>query len=165
LSAKDPFLWRVRWTNRDSGEIVSDGRLFHVFDAKRIGDSIIHLVEMPIDYSILYGAKVKAKVDGVRQKHTQRNHTATHLLHKALRTVLGEHVVQKGSLVAPDRLRFDFSHYKQLTEDELKQIEKLVNEQILLNRKVKWKSCTRRSKISRRDGPLRRKIWRHCPHG
>ena len=124
----------------DTGQLIVDGRLFKVLDTKRVGEHAIHKLEMHVDFDLPMGKRVIAKVDGVRQKHTQRNHTATHLLHKALRTVLGDHVQQKGSLVDPDHLRFDFSHYKQLSEEELKEIERLVNEQILLNRKVKWEN-------------------------
>jgi alanyl-tRNA synthetase len=124
----------------DSGQLIVDGRLFRVLDTKRVGEHAIHKLEMHVDFDLPIGKRATAKVDGVRQKHIQRNHTATHLLHKALRTVLGDHVQQKGSLVDPDHLRFDFSHYKQLSEEELKEIDRLVNEQILLNRKVKWES-------------------------
>ncbi|TFH65540.1 MAG: alanine--tRNA ligase, partial [Candidatus Zixiibacteriota bacterium] len=123
----------------DTGEIIVDGRQYQVLDTKRVGESIVHLLRTHVDYDLPDGKTVTAKVKGVRQKHTQRNHTATHLLHAALRTVLGTHVQQKGSLVSPDHLRFDFSHYKQVSEEELKEIEHLVNEQILFNRKVTWK--------------------------
>jgi alanyl-tRNA synthetase len=126
----------------DTGEIIVDGRKFQVLDTKRIGESIVHLLRAHVDFDLPDGKAVTAKVKGERQKHTQRNHTATHLLHKALRTVLGEHVQQKGSLVDPEHLRFDFSHYKQLSDEELKEIERLVNEQILLNRKVAWKEMS-----------------------
>ncbi len=134
----------------DTGNVIIDGMEFHVQDTKKQDDATVHLLtvptvalkmapmDTPIEDVPSIGAQVKAIVNGVRQKRTQRNHTATHLLHKALRTVLGDHVQQKGSLVDPDHLRFDFSHYKQLAEEEVKEIERLVNEHILLNHRVKW---------------------------
>ena len=79
------------------------------------------------------GDKVKLTVDVERRDAIRRNHSATHLLHWALRTVLGEHVAQKGSLVAPDRLRFDFSHFAPLTADERQKVEDLVNARVLRN--------------------------------
>ena len=82
------------------------------------------------------GASLVAEVDALHRDPTRRNHTATHLLHAALRTVLGEHVTQKGSLVGPNRLRFDFSHHKPMTQDELRRVEDLVNEQVLANTEV-----------------------------
>ena len=123
----------------DTGTLTLNGNKLAVVDTQKTGDYFVHVVE-PATLSVekVIGAEVIAHVDGTRQKHIQRNHTATHLLHKALRTVLGEHVQQKGSLVAPDRLRFDFSHFKALSEDEIKEIERQVNEEILNNRKVKW---------------------------
>ncbi len=120
----------------DEGRLIHENRSFRVEGTHRIGDTVIHLVSDFVD--IMKEVDVIAEVDGVRQKHIQRNHTATHLLHKALRTVLGEHVQQKGSLVAPDRLRFDFAHFKAMSEEEIREVERIVNEQILLNRRVKW---------------------------
>ncbi len=112
-----------------------------ITDTVKSGDKIVHIGRAlkgdPQKY-IFRRSELIARVDGTRQKHIQRNHTATHLLHKALRSTLGEHVQQKGSLVAPDRLRFDFSHFKALSEDEIKEIERQVNAEILNNRKVKW---------------------------
>jgi len=83
--------------------------------------------------SISVGDRVEARVDAGRRAAIVLNHSATHLMHAALRQVLGEHVQQKGSLVAPDRLRFDFSHYEPMTPEQLAEIEDLVNEQIRRN--------------------------------
>jgi alanyl-tRNA synthetase len=85
---------------------------------------------------IAVGDKLIAVVDRPARGSTMRNHTATHLLHAALRQVLGTHVKQAGSVVEPGRLRFDFSHYSAMTEDELSEVERLVNEQILMNTEV-----------------------------
>src|SRR5262249_7033510 len=82
------------------------------------------------------GSTVRAEVDVPMRDRTRRNHTATHLLHAALRQRLGTHVHQKGSLVAPDRLRFDFTHDDKLTDDDRRVIERVVNEQIYRNSTV-----------------------------
>ena len=78
-----------------------------------------------------------ARIDAARREAIRRNHTATHLLHSALREVLGTHVKQQGSLVAPDRLRFDFSHYQPVTREELDQVEALANARVLANESVR----------------------------
>lgn len=85
---------------------------------------------------IKIGDSVTATIDAVARNATRKNHTATHLLHHALRSVLGEHVKQAGSLVSPERLRFDFSHYAQLSNKEVEQIEQIANAQVLANAKV-----------------------------
>ena len=83
--------------------------------------------------SIVGGQQVAALIDDVRRDAIRRNHTATHILHHALRTVLGQHVKQAGSLVGPDRLRFDFSHYSAVSDDEITQIEEIANREVLTN--------------------------------
>lgn len=115
----------------DRGIIEGEDSLGVVRDTKRVLDNIIvHHVRMEKG-SILVGGKVSAKVDEKIRKATQRNHTATHLLHKALREVLGPHVKQSGSLVSPEKLRFDFTHFTALHPEEIKRIEEIVNEWIL----------------------------------
>ena len=96
---------------------------------------IVHKVKIDKG-SIKVGDTVTAEVDVEKRDATRRNHTATHLVHAALREVLGAHVKQAGSIVAPNYLRFDFTHYQQMTEDEVKEVERLVNEQVLRNVKV-----------------------------
>ncbi len=107
-----------------------------VKDTKRLSEfEIVHIGEV-IEGEITIGDKVKASVDYPRRLSVMRNHTVTHLLHKALREVLGEHIRQSGSLVASDYLRFDFNHFQKLTTGEISEIEKIVNEKIRENRKV-----------------------------
>ncbi len=121
----------------DSGIITAENFEFKVEDTKKEGDAIIHIGRVTKGkIEDVLNKKVTAKVDVRRRNSIRRNHTATHLLHKALRETLGEHVHQSGSLVAPDRLRFDFTHFKALDQAELDKVEKLVNEAIWENRQV-----------------------------
>jgi alanyl-tRNA synthetase len=123
----------------ESGGQVSDTGMLHnalgfaatVNDVQSVGDGVRgHLVHVDAG-EIAIDAPVTAEIDVTRRAATCRNHTATHLLHAALRQVLGDHVKQAGSLVAPDRLRFDFVHFSAVTRDQQLQIERLVNEQVL----------------------------------
>lgn len=116
----------------DRGELFEGDVFFEVEDTKKQGKSHIHLGVLRTG-ELHVGDIVNASVDASRREHIMRNHSATHLLHTALRKVLGEHVTQKGSLVADDRLRFDFSHSEPLTRDEIVQLEQMINIQILAN--------------------------------
>ena len=116
----------------DSGELIFEGGRFVVTDTKKAGGAHAH--EGGVESGRLeVGQQVTARVDGAIRAATVLNHSATHLMHAALREVLGDHVQQKGSLVAPDRLRFDFSHYEPVTAEQLAAIEALVNEEIRKN--------------------------------
>jgi alanyl-tRNA synthetase len=123
----------------DKGQIkrVSDGAVIGtVLTAhKEAGDLIVHNVQMA-NFGLKVGDAVRLEVDHARRGAIRRNHSATHLLHEALRKVLGDHVAQKGSLVAPDRLRFDFSHPKPMTAAEIEQIEDIANDYVLQNSPV-----------------------------
>ena len=129
---KTPFYAESGGQVGDSGALVGTAARFAVSDTQKIGASFAH-VGVVESGSIQVGDKLQAQVDGARRSAIVRNHSATHLLHAALRQVLGKHVLQKGSLVAPDRLRFDFSHHQPVTAADLRSIEQLVNEQIRLN--------------------------------
>jgi len=114
----------------DTGTLTVGGETVAVVDTKKENDLFIHFTDkLPADVS----SAVTASVDWEKRLTTTYNHTATHLLHAALRNVLGNHVAQKGSLVSPDVLRFDFSHFSKMTDDELKQVEWQVNEMIRAN--------------------------------
>ena len=120
----------------DTGEISTPSATFQVRDTQRMDRQFLHYGE--VTRGVLgKGDAVATQVDSIRRQDIARNHTATHLLHAALKEVLGPHVQQRGSLVAPDRLRFDFSHDQALTQDEIEALEDLVNEQIALNSEVK----------------------------
>jgi alanyl-tRNA synthetase len=117
----------------DTGELIFPTESIQITDTKKENDLIIHFAEvMPADPT----APALAKVDVVKRIHTEVHHSATHLLHAALRTVLGTHVAQKGSLVNEEHLRFDFSHFSKVTDEELAQIEVIVNEKIRENVEV-----------------------------
>ncbi|AQR93905.1 alanine--tRNA ligase [Clostridium saccharoperbutylacetonicum] len=114
----------------DTGFIFNDGFKAQVVDTKKnIGGKIVHFVEV-LSGELKSGDKVTIEVDKERRENIKRNHTATHLLDKALVTVLGSHVHQAGSYVSHDRLRFDFSHFEAMTEEEITKVEDLVNEAI-----------------------------------
>jgi alanyl-tRNA synthetase len=116
----------------DAGELGNVSAKFTVADTQKRGAAHSHIGKLTAG-SIQIGDSLAANVDAARRKAIMANHSATHLLHAALRKVLGTHVQQKGSLVAPDRLRFDFSHFQPITADELQQIERLVNAEIRKN--------------------------------
>ena len=116
----------------DTGAIDSDGGLFVVSDTQKSGETIVHFGKVKSG-KIRAGCNAEARVDEDRRAAILLNHSATHLMHAALRKVLGDHVAQKGSLVAPDRLRFDFSHYEAVSDDQLREIEDLVNQEIRSN--------------------------------
>jgi alanyl-tRNA synthetase len=115
----------------DQGVIKAEGLLIRVDDCKKTSDGkYLHMAEIE-EGSVKTGMQVVAIIDSTRRMAIARNHTTTHLLHKALKTVLGSHVNQAGSLVEPDRLRFDFTHFSAMTPEELNRVETLVNEKIL----------------------------------
>jgi alanyl-tRNA synthetase len=116
----------------DTGVLQGKTSRFSVTDTQKLGRAIGHAGRVERG-SLAVGETVEAVVDAERRNATRLNHSATHLLHAALRKVLGTHVQQKGSLVAPDRLRFDFSHYAPLTAEELREIERQVNAEIRAN--------------------------------
>ena len=130
--ASTPFYAESGGQIGDTGILVSDGKLFRVDDTQKSGDANVHYGAVE-QGSLKVGDAVEAVVDAERRQAIRLNHTATHLMHAALRDVLGDHVTQKGSLVAPDRLRFDFSHYEGVTPEQLQAIEDLVNAEIRKN--------------------------------
>ena len=134
--AHTPFYAESGGQVGDKGVIQSANGEFTVEDTQKWGDAIVHLGVMK-QGSIAIGDALTAKVDPKLRQSTRLNHSATHLLHAALREILGTHVIQKGSLVAPDRLRFDFSHFEPLNLAQLDEIEKRVNEKILENTEAK----------------------------
>ena len=120
----------------DTGVILGDGFRFRVTDTRKEGEGVFVHVGVVEAGPIAVGATVKLTVDGERRGSIRANHSATHILHEALREVLGDHVAQKGSLVNADRLRFDFSHPKPMTAEELARVEEIANDVVLQNAEV-----------------------------
>ena len=117
----------------DNGTIIVGSSIFEVNDTQKQGGSLFLHKGKVVQGSILNGESCELNVNAIDRKATELNHSATHLLHAALRQILGEHVSQKGSLVNPERLRFDFSHFEPMTADEISIIETIVNEQVRMN--------------------------------
>ena len=112
----------------DSGTIKSGENIFEVNDVqKKLGNLFVHYGKMR-NGNLKINENVELKIDVEKRNNVRAYHSATHLLHESLRRILGTHVTQKGSLVAPDRLRFDFSHMKPISSDELEKIDNSVNE-------------------------------------
>ena len=135
LLDRTPFYGESGGQVGDCGTLQSDSVLFHVSDTQKQGAHFLHIGSVESG-ALSVGSEIKGTVDNSLRQPTVLNHSATHLMHAALRDVLGEHVEQKGSLVNPNYLRFDFSHNKAVSDEQLKQVEQIVNEQILGNAEV-----------------------------
>ena len=119
----------------DTGIIETETSLFNVVDCKKVGTHFMHFGHLKHG-AISKGDKVKAEIDTERRQSITCNHSATHLLHEALRLVLGDHVEQRGSMVDGDRFRFDFSHDTSVSAEEIRKVEDIVNMEIMRNKKV-----------------------------
>jgi alanyl-tRNA synthetase len=126
-----PFYAESGGQTGDTGTITVAGGEFTVTNTTKLGNAFAH--HGSVQGRIAVNDKVDATIDDERRERIKKNHTATHILHEALRQLLGEHVSQKGSLVEPERLRFDFSHFEAVTKDELREIERVVNDEIRRN--------------------------------
>ena len=125
-----PFYAEMGGQVGDAGWLIADEEKVEVIDTKRENNLPVHLVaKLPSDITVTFTAKIDEK----KRIQCESNHSATHLLHEALREVLGTHVEQKGSYVSPQSLRFDFSHFQKVTDEELRQVEVLVNQKIRMN--------------------------------
>ncbi len=131
ITDKTPFYAESGGQQADKGLLSGNGSTGVVLDVKKQKDIFMHTVQiMNGVHNLLEGTEVKLQVDMNRRSSIAKNHSATHLLHKALKDVLGTHVQQAGSLVSADRLRFDFNHYEAVTDAELERVERLVNTKI-----------------------------------
>ena len=119
----------------DTGIIETESSLFNVVDCKKVGTHFMHFGHLKHG-AISTGDKVKVEIDTERRQSITCNHSATHLLHEALRLVLGDHVEQRGSMVDGDRFRFDFSHDTSVSAEEIRKVENIVNMEIMRNKKV-----------------------------
>jgi len=136
---RTPFYAESGGQAGDRGVLQATQTRFNVSDTKKLGSEVYGHVGELVSGSLQVGDAVSAEVDEAARRATALNHSATHLLHAALRKLLGDHVAQKGSLVNAERLRFDFSHFAPMTREELLQVELLVNDQIRANAEAETK--------------------------
>ena len=128
--SETPFYAEMGGQVGDKGWLTANDEKIEIFDTKNENNLTVHLAnQLPADVNV----RLKAAINVEKRKDTERNHSATHLLHEALREVLGKHVEQKGSYVSPESLRFDFSHFQKLTTEELRAVEKIANRKIREN--------------------------------
>ncbi|UYF99152.1 alanine--tRNA ligase [Halomonas sp. GD1P12] len=138
---RTPFYGESGGQVGDTGYLHVDGGRFQVTDTQKQSGHHLHQGVM-VEGTLSVGAGARGEVDTGLRAATVRNHSATHLLHEALRIVLGDHVQQKGSLVNAERLRFDFSHFEALSAEQLSEVERLVNEQVLANAPTRTEQMT-----------------------
>jgi alanyl-tRNA synthetase len=145
---RTPFYGESGGQVGEKGTMQSKNARIKVLDTQKPSlDCFIHIVRIEKG-KIEKGEKVTCSVDENQRKATKRNHTATHLLHKSLRIFLGEHIKQAGSVVSPERLRFDFTHFHGMSKDEMKDVEHIINEQILENVPVKTDIMTMQEAVN-----------------
>lgn len=135
LLDKTPFYAESGGQVGDSGSLTEGMHSFHVSDVQKQGSLFLHFGQVTAG-TLEVGQAVEARIDVHARRASERNHSATHLLHAALRQILGTHVAQKGSLVSADRLRFDFAHFEPISSTQLREIERLVNQNIMQNHPV-----------------------------
>jgi len=126
---RSPFYAEMGGQLADHGELVIGGERYPVTDVQKVGSAFVHILDAP-ELNVAPGERAHAEIDRIRRGAIQRNHSATHILHEALRRVLGTHVQQAGSLVSPDHLRFDFNHFDKMGESELRDVEAMVNAKV-----------------------------------
>ena len=149
ITNQTPFYGESGGQLGDTGTISVGEFVFDVADTqKQLGDLFIHFGTLK-NGEIKINDIVEMKIDEKRRGNLKAYHSATHLLHESLRRTLGKHVMQKGSLVAPDRLRFDFSHMKPITSDELVKIDKIVNDYVANNTEVTTRIMTPKAAIKK----------------
>ena len=136
VADRTPFYAEKGGQIGDTGEIVGDGVRLVVTDTRTAGDALIAHHAKVVEGRVRVGDRLAFVVDETRRNRIRRHHTATHLLHHALRRVLGPDAKQAGSLVAPDRLRFDFTHYQAMTAEEIERVERIANEMVMADAPV-----------------------------
>ena len=148
ITNQTPFYAESGGQVGDTGIIINNNSKFQVYDTqKKLGDIHVHEGKL-IEGKFKTNDPVNLSIDKKRRQNIRAYHSATHLLHEALRRILGKHVIQKGSFVGPDKLRFDFSHTKPITEMEMKKVEEYVNRVIGTNSDVKTRLMSPKEAIN-----------------